>query len=275
MPLWLYELPNWLLGALITLGWVAIGVGGHALCHKFLRVSFSEPDKNLAIALLAVVATVNSLLLAFSAVSVWEAFGSADKAVRSEATTIAELGRDLAVFGSAESRQARERLKAYARAVVTKEWPAMQNEQTSLPTWDAFDGLFRAVGDMRPATLHEMALMPEIWARINELVKFRYSRLEAGQGQVPGTLWAVVFLGTLLTLVPTYVLPRTAFNRTAIGLLSLTMGLVFFFVAAMDRPFVGKESVASASIEMSLRNMERWDARDEAWMTGTVRQVPR
>lgn len=270
MPLWLYELPNWLLGTLIVLGWIVVGVGGHAVFHRFFREPFAESDRNLAIAMLAVVATVNSLLLAFSAVSVWEAFGGADKAVSSEATTIAQLGRDLTVFVSPESRLARERLKGYARAVVTEEWPAMQREQTSPRTWVAFESLFRAVGDMRPATPHQAALMPEIWARTNELVRFRRNRLDAGKGQVPGTLWIVVFIGTVLTLAPTYVLPRTRFNRAAIGLLSLSMGLVFFFIAAMDRPFVGKESIAPEPIEMSLQNMEQWDAQTAALATATT-----
>ena len=264
MPLFLYDLPNWLFGSLIVVCWAGVGLGGHALFHRLCRVHFPEADRNLAITLLAVVATVNSLLLAFSAISVWEAYGKAESAVSSEATVIGELGRDLAVFGSPESRLARERLKAYARVVLAKEWPAMQGEQASPPTWDAFEGMFRAVGDIRPASPYQMTLMPEIWARVNEMIEYRHDRLEAAAGQVPATLWAVVLLGTLLTLLPSYVLPRTAFNRAAIGLLSVSMGLVFFFVAAMDRPFAGHESVSPAPIVMTLGNMERWDTQTEA-----------
>jgi len=214
--------------------------------------------------LLAVVATVNSLLLAFSAVSVWEAYSTAEKAVNAEATTIGELGRDLALFGSVESRRARELLKAYAGDVVQNEWAAMQHQQSSEATGNLFDAMFRAVGDTHPATPHEMTLMPEIWARTNELVKFRRDRLAAGEGKVPETLWSVVILGSLLTLVPACVLPRTTFNRVSIGILSLSVGLVFFFIAAMDRPFVGKESVAAEPIESSLRGLERWDGQTAA-----------
>ena len=54
--------------------------------------------------------TINSLLLAFSAVSVWEAFSSADGAVTQEANTVSALARDLAVYDSAESRHARQML---------------------------------------------------------------------------------------------------------------------------------------------------------------------
>ena len=137
----------------------------------------------------------------------------------------------------------------------------MRMQLASPATWESFDRMFRAVGDIHPATPSETSLMPEIWARTNELIKFRRVRLDTSKGEVPGTLWAVVVLGTLLTVVPTYVLPRTRFNRGAIAVLSLSMALVFFFVAAMDRPFVGKESIAPEPFETSLANMERWDAR--------------
>jgi len=260
MPLPLYDLPNWLFGMLVCGGWIVIGLGGYVVFHRICRVHFAEGEKNLAIALLAVVATVNSLLMAFSAVSAWEAFRSADHAVHSEANTISALSRDLAVFGSVESNQARELLRAYAKTVVEQEWPNMRSGQPNHSTWTAADSMFRAVGTIQPGTPREMALMPEIWTRTNELIKYRRERLYAGEAEVPGTLWAVVTLGTFLTIMATYVFPRTAFNLVAVGVLSGSLGLVFFFIAAMDRPFAGKESIDPEPIESTLLKMERWDA---------------
>jgi len=39
------------------------------------------------------------------------------------------------------------------------------------------------------------------------------------------------------------------------------VGLVFYFIVAMDRPFAGKESITPAPFQSALANMERWDAR--------------
>lgn len=259
MPLLLYDLPNWLFGVLVCGGWIVIGLGGYVVFQRVCRVVFSEGEKNLAIALLAVIATVNSLLMAFSAVSAWEAFRSADHAVHNEANTISALSHDLAIFGSVESNQARELLRAYAKAVVEQEWPTMHSGQPDRSTWTAADSMFRAVGNIQPAAPREMALMPEIWTRTNELIKYRRERLYASEAEVPGTLWAVVTLGTFLTIMATYVFPRTAFNLVAVTVLSGSLGLVFFFIAAMDRPFLGKESIGPEPIESALQNMERWD----------------
>jgi hypothetical protein len=259
MPLSLYDLPNWLFGIVICGGWVVIGLTGYVVFHRICRVTFAEGEKNLAIALLAVIATVNSLLLAFSAVSVWDSYDSADHSVRGEANTIGMLGRDLAVFDSVESNQARELLKAYAKSVLEVEWASMRAIQPSRATWAAVDDMFRAVGNIKPASPREQALMPEIWARTNEIIKYRRERLYASEAQVPVTLWAAVAIGMLLTISAMYVFPCTAFNLTAVATLSCSLGLVFFFIAAMDRPFAGTESISPEPIATALSNMKRWD----------------
>lgn len=259
MPLWLYDLPNWQFGVLIVTGWVAVGLLVHEGVQRVRRHPASDADTGLAMALLGVVTTVNSLLLAFSAISVWDAFNTADKAVSAEAGVISQLARDLAVYDTAASRHARSVLTGYATAVVRTEWPAMRAQQESESTWQAFDRIFYAVGQLHPATPREVALMSEIWGRTNELIRFRRDRLEASRAHVPHTLWAIVLFGTLLSLLPACVVPRTRFNRGAIGMLSLSMGLVFFFVAAMDRPFAGAESIGPEPFETSLASMARWD----------------
>jgi hypothetical protein len=260
MPLFLYDLPNWVIGVLFTTGWALLGVGGHALLHRLRPVVLAEADRNLAIAMLAVVATVNSLLLAFAAIAVWQAYSDANQATTAEATALGQLSRDLATFDTEPSHQARQQLKDYARIIVEQEWPAMRKDELDEGSWQAFDKLFRAVGRIQPATPREVALMPQIWARANELVKFRRDRLDAGKDQVPITLWAVIILGTALTILPSYVLPRTRLNQALVAMLSFSMGLMFFFIAAMDRPFAGQESIGPEPFESVLRNMTLWDA---------------
>jgi hypothetical protein len=39
------------------------------------------------------------------------------------------------------------------------------------------------------------------------------------------------------------------------------MGLVFFLLVAMDRPFAGEESIGPGPFRVAIENMQRWDAR--------------
>jgi hypothetical protein len=264
MPLVLYHLPNWLLGVVITGTWIVIALAGYALFRRLVRHEFDADERALAVALLAVIATVNSLLLAFSAVSVWESFAAADEAVHGEANTITELSQDLAVFDSPESTTARELLRTYTRLVVSEEWAAMQAGRVDNAAWDAFNAMFRSVGALEPDTPRHSALMPEIWARTNELLKHRRERLYTSEAQVPNTLWLVVVVGTVMTICTIYVLPPTRFNTVVVASVAGAMGLVFFFVVAMDRPFAGNESISPAPFEGALFNMQQWDEQTAA-----------
>ena len=255
----IYGIPHWYLGCLISGLAVAVTLGAYTVFRRFVVVEFSADDRSLAMSVLGVVATINSLLLAFSAVSVWESFGAAEAAVVHEGNSIGQLARDLAVFDSAESRQAREVVRHYAQLVAAKEWADMQIGRTNVETWLAADAIFRAVGALEPDTLKRQALLPEIWARTNEMVAHRRDRLYASEAEVPGTLWVVVLTGSILTVLTTFVLPRSPINIAMMVTLSFSLGLVFFFIIAMDRPFTGQESLSPLPFRTALDNMRRWD----------------
>ena len=257
--IFLYDLPNWLLGVII-IGTVFIAsFATYFLFHRLFKPVFTDDNKAVALVVLTVIATVNSLLLAFSAISVWEAFGAAEAAVVQEANSISEMARDLAVYDSPESRETRRQLRAYAEKVVAVEWADMQRGEANSDVWNMFDRMFQSVGALEPDTPKRTILLPEIWARTNELVKERRSRLYTSESEVPGTLWAVVLLGSAVTMMATFVLPPNKFHHWMVGLVALSFGLVFFLIVAMDRPFAGKESISPEPFTLAIINMQRWD----------------
>lgn len=258
--IFLYDLPNWLLGIVVIGVILVLSFAGYFLFHRLFKPAFTEDNKTVALVVLTVIATINSLLLAFSAISVWEAFGAADAAVVQEANTIGELGRDLAVYDSPEAREARRMLLDYTEKVVSVEWADMQRGQSNIDVWNRFDRMFLQMGKLEPDTPKRTVLLPEIWARTNELVKARRSRIYTSESEVPGTLWTVVLLGAAITMIATYVLPPTRFHGWMVGLLALSFGLVFFLIIAMDRPFAGKESISPEPFTLAIMNMQRWDA---------------
>ncbi|MEP7307007.1 MAG: hypothetical protein ABJA98_15940 [Acidobacteriota bacterium] len=208
--------------------------------HRLCRPTFSDDDKFVVLTTLGVVATIHSLLLAFLAVSVWEAFGSAETAVVQEANTIGELGRDLAVFDTDEVRHARRLLRDYTDKVVKVGWVEM-SRGGSREVWNEFDRMFLSIGRLAPDTPRRIALLPEIWARTDELLK---QRRYTTQAAVPSALWAVVVIGSVLTIAMAFALMPTRLNLTMVFSLALSIGLVFFVIIAMDRPFAGRKASA-------------------------------
>ncbi len=256
----LYDLPNWLLGIVIVATVMTVTYAGYFTLRRIWRPVINETETSVAMSVLGVIATIHSLLLAFSAVSVWDSFGSAEEAVIREANTIGAMARDLALFDTPESMEARRLLRGYAELVIAEEWNTMRDGEPHAPTWTTFDRMFSAVGQLEPDTPRHVALLPEILERANDLLKERRSRLHTSASGVPGTLWAVVLIGTGLVLITTVVLPPTRFNLVMIGQVSLSIGLVFFLIVAMDRPFAGKESISPGPFQLALDHMRRWDA---------------
>ena len=255
----LYNLPDWLMALTIVATIVALCYAAYFAFHRICRPAFSDEERSLAMTVLGVVATVNSLLLAFVAVSVWESFGEAETAVVDEANIIGELARDLAIYDSRASREARRLLRQYADQVVNVEWRDMQRGQANREVWVTFDRLFVALGTIEPDTPRHAALLPEILARANELLKLRRTRLHTSESAVPLTLWSVVLLGTVLTVASTFVLSPTRFNLWMIGLLATSIALVLHLIVAMDRPFAGEQSIGAEPFQSAIANMQRWD----------------
>lgn len=260
----LYSLPHWFAGTIVV-GAVLIGTAvAYFIARKIYDPPLSDNDRSVVLAFVPTIATVQSLLLAFSAVSVWEGFSTAQAAVMTEANIVGQRARDLASFGSEDSARARNLLRAYARNVVDAEWQEMGRGIQARASWDAFDDFFRGVAKLDPDTPKRQALMPEIWARTNQLVEIRRARLASADAEIPGTLWAVVVAGSILTLAMAFYLPLTRFNGIMVGALAASLGLVFFFLVALDRPFAGRESVSPQPFLSAIENMDRWDHATQA-----------
>jgi len=220
----LYSLPDWLMAMCVVGGIVGMALIGYFVFHWTCQPRFTDDNKSVALTVLTVVATINSLLLAFLAVSVWQSFNAADDAVVQEANTVGALARDLAIYNTAEARDARQRLREYANLVVTTEWKDMQRGEASPRVWDQFDRMFAVIGTLEPDTPRRTVMLPEILARANELLKQRRTRLHTSESKVPLTLWMVVLLGTILT-------------------------------------FAGEQSIDAGPFRLAIDNMNRWDTQ--------------
>jgi predicted neutral ceramidase superfamily lipid hydrolase len=115
--------------------------------------------------------------------------------------------------------------------------------------------MFDATNRIQPVDARRSALLIEVLARVNEMVKHRYSRISVLGVSMPGTLWAVMVIASSLSFALLYVLPATPFNVMLISSWALTLGLAFFFVLAVDRPFAGEISVSPAPFQQTIDSL--------------------
>lgn len=258
--MWLYGLPPWLMGVVVIGGCVGIAQAAYRLFGRLYPRAFTDQEVSGAMAMMGVAATITSLLLAFSAVSVWESANAADAGVTDEASDCAMLARDLGVYGTPEALRTRAALRNYVQTVIQDEWPLLARGEASDKAWAQVDAIFHLAHKIEVRSPHESVFLGEIWGRINAIVKHRRDRLHAAQAEVPGTLWSVVIAGSLVTFSFAFVLPRNGFSQMLVAALAATLGLVFHFIIDMQHPFAGNDGLTAEAFELTVRNMDRWDS---------------
>lgn len=262
MWLFLYNLPSYQMGLIVVGTVLAAALVGYALFRRLLPVHFDAEQRALALAMMAAVTTINSLLVAFSAISVWGTFDATAAAVDAEAGSASELAADLAAFGRADADAARDALIVYLQRVVHDEWPQMQQHARSDPgSTHAFDRMFKAVNRIEPQDERQRVLLGEILARVNEMAKRREQRLVHVDEHMPLALWSVMLIASGLSFLLLYGLPATHFHVGLVAIWAITLGLAFFFVLAVDRPFAGEVSVSAAPLQHAIDTMTDLDER--------------
>lgn len=249
--LFLYNWPSWLMGLFVVSMTLAAALGGYALFRRWVPVRLAPDQQAMAIGMVSVITTINSLLIAFSAISVWDAYSDAARNVDAEATTAGELARDLAAFNEPSAQHASLALRTYLESVVQSEWPKMQQQAAGDAHSAAyFDSLFAVATHVEPQGNRQQALFAEVLARINEMAKLRDQRLLSLSVAMPSTLWNVMLVASAVSFLLLYALPSTRFTHAMIVSWALTLGLAFFFVLAVDRPFAGRVSVGAQPLQL-------------------------
>ena len=242
-----FQLPLWASTTLVLAVCVAVGVGGHLLAGRIFGKN-TQQETELALALMGVIAAFIGIMLAFSAVQVWEDYGAADKAVASEAASAAQLYRDLAIYGD-ESLPARRALTTYVHTAVEDEWPSMAKTGDPSPkTAAALVQLFQEIATIDPTSGRQTVIYAEAFKKLNEVVEHRRARLLGAHSELPALFWLVALAGSGIILAYTFIYPATRTNLMLIAGLAASLGLIFVFILDVEHPFSGRVSVSSEEL---------------------------
>jgi hypothetical protein len=256
--LWLYTLPKWLMGILITGTTLATGMGGYLGLHRLFPGRRDAEVSGNAVGFLGVICAFYSLLLAFSAVLVWQDFQDSDQAVSSEANTLEDVCRDLSAYGGPQAKSALAALEESGSLVVREEWPLLAQGQASPGCATQFNEAFTRAAALDPRSPREQAIFGEIFHHLNELGNYRAERISDAQSSMPVLFWAVVLLSTVLLMIYTAMLPRDPAHIVMVSAMLASIGLLLFFIVALDHPFSGDGAVDPGPLEEVLGSIRQF-----------------
>lgn len=257
MILFLYNLPISVMGCIVVGSTLLVALGGYAIAIRLALIRLDPEQRGLAFTMMSVITTMNSLLIALAAVNVWATYSDAGTVSSNEAASARELALDLAGFSSPEAKAASDALRRYLLSVVEEEWPLMQQQLRPNPeTEKQFLAMVSQITRLTPASARQEILLAEILTRVNELAKLRQHRLLSLNVSMPGTLWAVILVVSIISFMLLYALPPSAYHVALISCWAITLGLMLFFVLAVDRPYAGDISVSPEPYRVTLRMLD-------------------
>jgi hypothetical protein len=253
----LVNVPTVWLGVGLVVLCVGLSLLGLIIARRRLDRDNLEKHQEVAGFVIAVVGVIYAVLLAFVVVIVWEDFGSADQTANNEADAVGNLYRDAIGIGGLQGQRLETAVQAYALSVADTEWPYMaKHQQGSSETEDAQNVVWSDVKALSvPASSATAANFDDQAIRdVSTATEERRTRILESSSQIPGTLWAVLILGGVITIAFTFFFGVESLWHHAlmVSALAVLIALSLLVILTLNLPYTGDVSVRPEAMHNEL-----------------------
>lgn len=250
-----FDLPTWLPDWLFILSYPLVALILLRLTHltfqKFApHWRLEDRDENMAAGGIASAVAISGIVLAFVLAQTTQASDTYQADVSTEAAQIKALSKQLKAYGSDEALACHPVLLAYAKSIVTDEWPMLAQQTGSTKTSTALTALDKCVIAMQSTSDRQVALYTQLLNTTDKLAQIREVRIVNSSASLSGLFWVVMHIGLLLIVIVTalafYTPGPIRVINCSIQIISLS--LLYALVIILDHPFSGTNAVSSTPI---------------------------
>lgn len=209
-----------------------------------------DVDSDFIAGLHAALFTITFLTLGYSLANVGETADKYQQDVVAEANDIKSLDVLLALYDTEDAKILRQDLRAYAKSIVTDEWPLLANSQGSETTL-IFQRKIRAnLQHLNPTTGKELAIYSEILKTSAKIVQARSSRIQNSGARLAPQYMATSNIGYLGVLIISALMLTqfTWFRFYALIVQVVAVSFIFAATIVLDNPFKGSDKITAESI---------------------------
>jgi hypothetical protein len=253
-----------------------LALAGLEVVQRLVPTTSRQPHNDVAGFIYAALGVIYAVLLALVVIAVWEEYQAASATVEQEANSAAEIFWLAHRLPAPEGSHLQKLTRSYAREVVDKEWPLMEQGKAPLMTetqgtpagWTLIDEIRANLQDFQPHTKADEQLYAEGLDQVQTLADARRMRLVAAEEGVPGVLWAVLVFGGVAAVGFTYLfgMENTWAHRLMVVTLAAVIGLVLFTIGALEHPFSGGARIGTQAFDLIL---ERFDTSKLSDLNGS------
>ena len=257
--LWIYDLPNWLLGLLMVLVVTGLAAAGLVASRPHVRRVVGPPPgyNDVVSYYLGAFGVFYGLTIGLIAVASWQNLADLEGLVNEEAAALRVVDRGVLGYPEPARGQLQRLLVVYVDHVIAQEWPAQTRGEAPEGGSPLLADFGQALAGFEPATVGQLALHAATLQALNHYVELRRERLFSVGTGLPAVVWWVLLLGAALNIALTYLF---AVERLGVHLLltlalAAFVALLIFLIAAMDHPFLGEFSVGPDAFVALRRQM--------------------
>jgi hypothetical protein len=194
---------------------------------------------------------IYGLLLGLLAVATYQNHTDVEKAVSSEASSLAALYRDVTGYPEPKRTELKTLLREYTRYVIEEAWPLQRQGLVPPGGVEPIANFQASLVAFEPQTKGQEALHDAAMRQFNSFFEYRRTRLYSVNSGIPPLLWYTVGIGALINMIFIWLFDlRLRVHLLLGGVISFFLATMISLIALMDHPFRGEVSVSSGAFQL-------------------------
>lgn len=228
------------------------------LIRRVLPMHLRYRDNAVIGNIASTVGVIYGVLVGLTALYLFNNNSYTSDAVQREANAVANIYRDSKWLKNPARDNIQMDIKNYIKKVIDIEWPLMErNKDLNHEGDDIIDAMDAQLHQYAENTDADKLILRDITEEIKKLYDARQQRMNMSSSQLSPEIWAVVLIGTFLTIGINFLF-RVSFSLhliaiTAAGLMTSSM---LFLLVTLDRPFQGEFIIEPTALQSVLTFVE-------------------
>lgn len=256
MPIWLYQVHPLIAAITLIVFIETVALLGLVITRRLILPRLIHNDKiNDAVSgTVQAIGVFYGITVGLIAVGVWNTNSTSSDLVSKEAASIGALYRDTASYPSPLKEELRKDLRHYIVFIINEAWPEQKKGVMVTGGTSIMDDFQAKLFAFRPADTGQQALHNEALQAYNDMIENRHLRIDAVSKGLSGTMWAVIWLGAVISIGVAYFfhVDDTKIHAILIFLMAGFLSVLIFMIIVNDRPFYGHVSISPEPYQLIL-----------------------
>jgi len=205
------------------------------------------------------VCVIYAVLMAFVVFAIWTNNDTTNSRIEGEANKLLNLYYDASAYPDSLKNEIQSTIREYVKRVVYNEWPMLAEGKNDEEGQKLFIKLNRIFLSIKSSEVSNNEVLAQSMKNMHELRDLRRYRLLSSKQSMPGILWLVLLLSSIVLISFTFFFStRNKWHlHVMTAFLVFVSVLVLYLIYVLDHPFIGTDAIKPDAFQPLIRIIER------------------